>query len=70
MNETSRTWPEWAPRMPLFKHKCPRCTSTEFKAAESRPFDYLLTLFLLVPVRCKVCWRRFYWVSFSGALPE
>jgi hypothetical protein len=70
MSDSSWTRPTWAPRMPLLRHKCPSCTSTQFKAAELRPFDFLFSLFLLFPVRCKSCWRRFYWVSLSGAPTE
>jgi hypothetical protein len=32
-----------------------------------RPVDAVLGLFLLRPVRCMFCWRRFYWVSLRGA---
>lgn len=67
MNDSSWTWPAWAPQLPLLRHKCPRCNSVRFKAAELRPFDSLLVMFALHPVRCLFCWRRFYWVSLHGA---
>ena len=31
------------------------------------PYDGLLGLFFLRPVRCKFCWRRYYWISLRGA---
>ena len=69
-SDSTRAWPAWVPPMPLFRHKCPRCRSVKFKAAELRPFDGLLGLFALHPVRCLFCWRRFYWVSLNGAPAE
>jgi hypothetical protein len=42
----------------------------KFKTAELRPYDGLLGLFGLRPVRCLFCWRRFYWVSLRGAPAE
>jgi hypothetical protein len=67
MSDTSWMWPAWAPRPPLIRRKCPRCDSVRFKAAELRPFDGLLSMFALRPVRCMFCWRRYYWVSLHGA---
>jgi hypothetical protein len=32
-----------------------------------RPLDELLGMFALRPVRCKFCWRRYYWLSLHGA---
>jgi hypothetical protein len=40
----------------------------KFKQAELRPFDGLLAMFALHPVRCMFCWRRYYWISFSGPI--
>ena len=56
--------------MPLIQRKCPSCASVKFKPAELRPYDGLLALFWLRPVRCLFCWRRFYWVSLRGAQVE
>jgi hypothetical protein len=28
-----------------------------------RPFDGLLSMFMLRPVRCMFCWRRYYWFA-------
>lgn len=70
MNDTSGIRLTWAQRLPLFRHKCPHCDSVKFKAAELRPFDGLLGLVGLHPVRCMFCWRRFYWVALSGAPAE
>lgn len=67
MNNLKSLLREWAPPMPLLRHKCPRCMSVQFKAAELRSFDGLLSLFFLHPVRCMFCWRRFYWVSLRPA---
>ncbi len=58
-------WPNWAPRV-LWK-KCPYCSSEQFKAAELRPYDGILGLFALRPVRCNFCWRRFYWITLHAA---
>lgn len=66
MSETSWVWPAWLPRMPLLRRKCPVCNSVKFKTAELRPIDGFLGLLALRPVRCKFCWRRYYWVSLRG----
>jgi hypothetical protein len=70
MNETSWLRPSWAPWLPLLRRKCPHCNSVKFKTAELRPYDGLLGLLALRPVRCLFCWRRFYWVSLRGAPAE
>jgi len=67
MNVATMTWPRWLPRVLCIRRRCPSCTSVEFKAAELRPYDGLFALFFLLPVRCKSCWRRYYWVSLRGA---
>ena len=67
MNNTNWLRPSWAPSLPLIIRKCPSCNSLKFKAAELRPFDELLGLLGLRPVRCLFCWRRFYWISLRGA---
>lgn len=56
-------WPYWAPQVIWMRHRCPWCTSTDFKPAEVRSFDGLLSMFLLRPVRCAFCWRRYYWFA-------
>jgi len=66
MNVETLTWPSWLPRV-LWMRRCPRCKSVQFKPGELRPYDGLLGLFFLRPVRCKFCWRRFYWVTLNGA---
>jgi hypothetical protein len=63
MSVASITWPDWLPKVLWFRRRCPRCTSIDFKPAELRPYDGLLALFFLHPVRCKSCWRRFYWIA-------
>ncbi len=60
-------WPRWLPRVLWPRRKCPCCKSVEFKPGELRPYDGLFGLFFLRPVRCKFCWRRYYWISLRGA---
>jgi hypothetical protein len=64
MSDTIWNRLSWAPHVLWFKRICPHCTSVQFKQAELRPYDGILRLFALRPVRCMFCWRRFYWVSF------
>ena len=59
-------WPNWTPQLLWRRRECPRCNSVTFKQAELRPFDGLLAMFALHPVRCKFCWRRYYWLSLHG----
>jgi len=63
MNIDAITWPDWLPRILLFRHACPRCNSVQFKKAEMRTYDGLLFPLALRPVRCMCCWRRFYWFA-------
>jgi len=44
-------WPNWLPHLLWIRHKCPCCKSVKFKQAELRPFDSLLSMFALRPVR-------------------
>lgn len=67
MNVETTTWPRWLPRVLWMRRMCPSCTNVEFKPAELRPYDALLALFFLHPVRCKSCWRRVYWFSLRVA---
>jgi hypothetical protein len=68
MGVGTTTWPDWLPRVLWIRRVCPRCTSVQFKPGELRPFDGLLGLMGLHPVRCMSCWRRYYVVSLR--LPE
>lgn len=63
MNLETAIWPRWLPRVLWIRQICPSCTSSEFKQAELRPYDGFLALLFLRPVRCKFCWRRYYWFS-------
>jgi len=63
MSHSIRNWPAWLPHPLWLQRKCPCCDSVRFKQAELRPFDGLLAMFALRPVRCMFCWRRFYWVT-------
>jgi hypothetical protein len=65
MKGTNSIWPQWAPRVLWMRRVCPCCNSVEFKQAEAHPFDGVLRLFALRPVRCKFCWRRFYWITLN-----
>ena len=67
MTVATMTWPRWLPRVLWIRRMCPSCTSFEFKPAELRPYDSFLALFFLHPVRCKSCWRRYYWISLREA---
>jgi hypothetical protein len=67
MTFLNRTWPTWAPRLLWPRRECPVCTSHEFKPAEVRPFDWMLGLLLMRPVRCAFCWRRYYWFTVQNA---
>lgn len=59
-------WPSWLPQLLWIRHMCPACTSVAFKQAELRPYDGLLSMFALRPVRCMFCWRRYYWFAFRS----
>jgi hypothetical protein len=63
MEIANRNWPSSIPRILWKRHECPRCSSIEFRAAESHPLDPLLRSFALRPVRCVNCWRRYYWFA-------
>jgi hypothetical protein len=63
MSTQSRNWPDWLPRVLWMRRVCPRCNSDRFKPAELRPLDGLLSMFALRPIRCKFCWRRYYWFA-------
>jgi len=66
MDATQSNWPTWLPQLIWLRHECPRCKSVQFKSAELRPLDGLLSMFALRPVRCKFCWRRYYWFAFHA----
>jgi hypothetical protein len=67
MTNTNRSWSAPIPPVLWWRHTCPRCNSAEFKQAELRSYDPLLALLGLHPVRCKFCWRRYYyWFTLSG----
>jgi hypothetical protein len=66
MSPTGLDWPSWLPHLLLMRRACPRCTSVEFKPAETRSLDVLLSMFAIRPVRCMWCWRRYYWFTFRS----
>jgi hypothetical protein len=66
MSVITVTWPGWLPRILWIRRECPSCKCIQFKAAELRSLDGLLGLFAFRPVRCKFCWRRYYWISLRG----
>ena len=63
MDIAGLNWPSSVPRLLWMRRECPLCSSIEFQTAESHPFDRLLGLFALRPVRCVNCWRRYYWFA-------
>jgi len=65
MSSSTRIWPDWVPQMLWIRRKCPRCNSVKFKQAELRPYDGLLAMFAVRPIRCMFCWRRYYWFAFN-----
>jgi hypothetical protein len=67
MSADATFWPSWLPRVMWIRRRCPSCSCDQFKPAELRPYDGILALFFLHPVRCKFCWRRCYWVSLRAA---
>ena len=67
MSVEAITWPSWLPRVLWLRRICPCCKCDQFKPAELRSYDGLLGLFALRPVRCKFCWRRYYWFSIRDA---
>jgi len=67
MNVATLTWPDWLPRVLWMRRVCPRCESVQFKPAELRFYDGLLSMFVLRPIRCMFCWRRYYWFSMRDA---
>jgi hypothetical protein len=69
MHTTRWNWPNPLPQVIWTKHECPRCNSVEFKPAELRSFDALLSMFGLRPVRCMFCWRRYYWFALHAVNP-
>jgi len=66
MNAATMSWPNWLPRVLWFRRACPCCDSVQFKSAELHSLDWLLAMFALRPVRCKFCWRRYYWFALRG----
>jgi hypothetical protein len=67
MSDASWKWPTWAPRVLWIHRECPHCTSRQFKPAETRPYDGVLSMFALRPIRCMFCWRRYYWIALHEA---
>jgi hypothetical protein len=63
----------WLGRLPKIlwtQRQCPLCSSIRFEVAESGPLDGPLRLFMLRPVRCVNCWRRYYWFAMTGSVVE
>jgi|HubBroStandDraft_1064217.scaffolds.fasta_scaffold1374800_2 hypothetical protein len=49
MDIANLNWPGYLPRLLWIRRVCPRCSSFEFKEAESHPFDGPLGLFCAAP---------------------
>lgn len=54
------------PRLLWFQRQCPLCSSICFQEAEQAYLDSFLAVFMLRPVRCDNCWRRYYWFAKTG----
>ena len=52
MDIAGLNWPAYLPRLLWISRVCPRCSSFEFKEAESRSLDGPLGLLAFRPVRC------------------
>lgn len=63
MKTAALNWPPVIPRVLWMRHKCPLCSSVEFRPAERGWLDGVLVLFRLRAVRCVNCWRRYYWFA-------
>jgi hypothetical protein len=61
----------WFGRLPQILwngRQCPLCSSIRFEEAESGPLDGLLGIFMLRPIRCVNCWRRYYWFARTSSI--
>ena len=64
MNTETMTWPRWLPRVTVdCAEGALAATRVQFKPANCDHSMDSSALFVLRPVRCKFCWRRYYWVS-------
>ena len=63
MPNAGLNWPSTLPKLLWNKRECPLCSSVEFEEAESGSLDSPLGLFSLRPVRCRNCFRRYYWFA-------
>jgi hypothetical protein len=63
MDSAASGWLDRLPKVLWTRQQCPLCSSIRFEQAEPGPFDRLLSLFMLRPVRCANCWRRYYWFA-------
>lgn len=63
MDSAVQSWFGRLPKVLWTERQCPLCSSIRFEPAEAGPLDPLLGLFLLRPVRCVNCWRRYYWFA-------
>lgn len=55
------------PRLLWFQRYCPLCSSICFQEAEPGYLDGFLAAFMLHPVQCCNCWRRYYWFAKTGS---
>jgi hypothetical protein len=56
-------WLGRLPRVLWTRRQCPLCSSIRFEEAELGSLDGPLGLFMLRPIRCVNCWRRYYWFA-------
>jgi hypothetical protein len=68
MDSAVQGWLDRLPKVIWTQRQCPLCSSIHFEQAESGPLDNLLGLFMLRPIRCVNCWRRYYWLARAGGV--
>ncbi len=66
MDLAMQGWLDRLPKMLWSRRQCPLCSSVHFAEAEAGPLDGLLGMFMLRPVRCVNCWRRYYWFAMTS----
>jgi hypothetical protein len=55
--------PSAFPHVLWARRECPLCSSLEFRQAETKFLDRMMSWLSLRPVRCVNCWRRYYWFA-------
>jgi hypothetical protein len=68
MDSAVQGWLGRLPKMLWTRRQCPLCSSIRFAEAEPGSLDGPLRMFMLRPVRCVNCWRRYYWFAMTGSV--